>query len=95
MGSTTKGIDFTVYKGSPNHHVVEGKTHRDQLNGDEVLIKITHSSLCSTDEHFLGEDMCLGHEGAGVVQALGPNVKTLKVYGNPSHPFVVEPRQSY
>ena len=25
--------------------------------------------------------MCLGHEGAGVVEVLGADVKTLKVYG--------------
>ena len=78
--SSSKGISFVIYKGSPDRRVVQGTTYRSQLNGDEVLIRITHSSLCGTDEHYLNEDMCLGHEGAGVVQSLGPDVKTLKVY---------------
>ena len=79
MTSTEKGIEFTVYKGSPSGRIVQGTTHRDKLNRDEVLIRITHSSLCGTDEHFLHQDMCLGHEGAGIVEKLGPEVKRLKV----------------
>ena len=79
MDSAAEGINFTIYKGSPSRHIVKGTTHRDRLNSDEVLIKITHSSLCGTDEHYLGNDMCLGHEGAGIVEALGPNVNSLKL----------------
>ena len=75
----SEGIDFAVYKGSTGGHVVQGTTHRDKLVGDEVLLRITHSSLCFTDEHFLSTDMCLGHEGAGVVEKLGPNVNSLQV----------------
>lgn len=80
MDSSSNGFTFTVYKGSPSRRIVQGTTHRSQLNGDEVFIRITHSSLCGTDEHYLDVDMCLGHEGAGVVEACGPNVKTLEVY---------------
>ncbi|KAI9697519.1 MAG: hypothetical protein M1820_007785 [Bogoriella megaspora] len=73
------GIDFTVYKGSPSREIVQAKTHREGLKGDEVLLRVTHSGLCGTDEHFLEKDLVLGHEGAGVVEALGPNVKSLQV----------------
>lgn len=79
MTPAETGINFTVYKGSPSRRIVQGKTHRDKLNGDEVLLRITHSGLCGTDEHFLDKDMCLGHEGAGIVEALGPEVKSLKM----------------
>lgn len=30
------------------------------------------------DLHYKTEDMALGHEGAGVVEAVGPDVKELK-----------------
>ncbi len=79
MDSASQGVSFTVYKGSPSRRIVKGTTHRDRLTGDQVFIRITHSSLCGTDEHYLGVDMCLGHEGAGVVERLGPDVKGLKV----------------
>ncbi|KAL8832882.1 MAG: hypothetical protein Q9170_004702 [Blastenia crenularia] len=82
MASTTEAISFTVYKGSPDKRIVKATTQRDGLVKDEVLIRITHSSLCGTDEHYLGTDMCLGHEGAGVVEKLGPDVKDLKIGDN-------------
>lgn len=75
----SKRVDFTVYKGSSTRRIVQGTTHREGLYGDEVLLRVTHSGLCGTDEHFLDRDMCLGHEGAGVVEALGPEVKALKM----------------
>ena len=77
--ASSSGLDFTVYKGSPSRRIVQGTTHRERLNGDEVLLRVTHSGLCFTDEHFLDRDMCLGHEGAGIVEALGPAVKELKM----------------
>ena len=80
MGSNNNGIDFTIFKGSKDGSIVEGSVHRDALNGDEVLIRITHSGLCGTDEHYRHSDQCLGHECAGVVEQLGPEVKQLKVY---------------
>jgi threonine dehydrogenase-like Zn-dependent dehydrogenase len=74
-----EGIDFTIYKGSPERHIVQSRTHREKLCGDELLLRITHSGLCGTDEHFLDRDMCLGHEGAGVVEALGPDATLFKM----------------
>jgi D-arabinose 1-dehydrogenase-like Zn-dependent alcohol dehydrogenase len=72
-------IDFTVFKGSPNGDIVEATTQRPDLTSDEVFIEITHSGVCGTDEHFKGYDMGLGHEGVGVVKAVGPDVRTFKV----------------
>jgi S-(hydroxymethyl)glutathione dehydrogenase/alcohol dehydrogenase len=50
----------------------------------EVLVKLTASGLCHTDLHFCNGDvefekmpMLGGHEGAGVVQELGPSCHAL------------------
>ena len=78
MGSAAKGFDFTVYRGSKDGSIVKSTTHNDSLQGDQVVLKITHSGLCGTDEHYRSTDQVLGHEGAGVVQEVGPNVQELK-----------------
>ncbi len=51
---------------------------------DELLVKVTASGMCQTDQH--GRDgyyntplpAVFGHEGAGVVQAVGPGVTKFK-----------------
>lgn len=50
----------------------------------EVMVQMKAASLCHTDWDSLswGETMVLGHEGAGVVQAIGPEVKRVNV-GDP------------
>ncbi|KAJ7628947.1 chaperonin 10-like protein [Roridomyces roridus] len=73
------GIDFTVFKGSPNSGIVEAESHRDLPTGNQVLVKITHSGICGTDEHFKHADMALGHEGIAVVQQLGETVQGFQV----------------
>jgi S-(hydroxymethyl)glutathione dehydrogenase/alcohol dehydrogenase len=46
----------------------------------EVLVRYTHAGLCRTDVHIVHGDMparlpmVLGHEGAGVVEEVGPGV---------------------
>jgi D-arabinose 1-dehydrogenase-like Zn-dependent alcohol dehydrogenase len=69
---------FTVYKGSKGGKIVKAQTDRPDLQNDDVLVKVTASGLCGTDEHYKEVDMGLGHEGAGVVEQVGPNVKNLK-----------------
>jgi len=69
---------FIVYKGSKEGKIVKSETQKSDLSGDQVLIKVTASGLCGTDEHYKTTDMVLGHEGAGVVEQLGPDVKYLK-----------------
>lgn len=68
---------YTVYKGSESGKIVKGETTRE-LKGDAVLVKVTASGLCGTDEHYKKQDMALGHEGAGVVEDVGPGVTYLK-----------------
>ncbi|KAK5941448.1 hypothetical protein PMZ80_006727 [Knufia obscura] len=69
---------FTVYKGSEKGQVVETKTEKPELKANEVLLKVTHSGLCGTDVHYKSTDMGLGHEGVGVVEAVGPEVTLFK-----------------
>lgn len=60
-------VEYTVFKGSDSGAIVKSTTTRE-IKPDEVLIKVTHSGLCGTDEHYRHQDMGLGHEGAGVVE---------------------------
>ena len=62
----------TVDLGEPVHH--------------EVRVKLAASGLCHSDEHVVTGDSSFehyplvgGHEGAGVVEAVGPGVETLAV----------------
>lgn len=59
------------------------------LHNNEVLIKMQSVGICGSDVHYwqhgrigdfiLTAPMVLGHEGSGVVAAVGPNVESLKV----------------
>ena len=57
----------------------------DAPREDEVLVRMVATGLCHTDitmGHFLPEEMfpnVFGHEGAGVVEAVGPQVHGLEV----------------
>ena len=68
---------FKVYRGTPAG-IQESTTTKPALTGDEVLVKITASGLCGTDMHYKHADIVLGHEGVGLVEAVGPAVRHLK-----------------
>ncbi|CAI6339138.1 unnamed protein product [Periconia digitata] len=71
---------FTVYKGQKDGIPRKSTTTKpDELTGDKVLMSVSASGICGTDLHFRTEDIVLGHEGVGVVQAIGPEVKHLKI----------------
>ncbi|KAF9074264.1 Zn-dependent alcohol dehydrogenase [Rhodocollybia butyracea] len=70
-----EGITF---RGSNTGQIRESRFIRENLQPDEVVIKITHSGICGTDLHFLRADMVLGHEGVGIVQEVGEGCKTLQ-----------------
>ncbi|KAJ7497661.1 chaperonin 10-like protein [Mycena latifolia] len=72
------GIEFTVFKGSASQGIVQATTRRGGPTGNQVLVRITHSGICGTDEHFVHSDMVLGHEGVGTVEAVGEAVTGLK-----------------
>ncbi|KAJ7741300.1 chaperonin 10-like protein [Mycena metata] len=72
-------IEFTVFKGSASDGIVESKTLHDAPTGNQVLVKITHSGICFTDEHFRHADMGLRHEGVGTVEQIGDRVSQFKI----------------
>lgn len=53
----------------------------DEPNANEVLVKLTASGLCHSDEHLVTGDIPMpypvvgGHEGAGIVVSVGPMVQ--------------------
>lgn len=67
------------------HHGVEGKIQKDavglpdHLASRDVLVRITHTSICGTDLHYVPHGLALGHEGVGIVEAIGDGVSTLQV----------------
>jgi S-(hydroxymethyl)glutathione dehydrogenase/alcohol dehydrogenase len=48
--------------------------------GDEVLVRIKAAGICHTDHASLNwkRPLVMGHEGAGIVEAIGPRVKHVK-----------------
>ncbi len=73
---TETGYDHMVYQDIPE----------PEATGDLVKIKIAYSGICGTDLHaFKGTyastkpPVVLGHEFSGIVTAVGPDVKNIKV----------------
>jgi len=55
----------------------------DEPQDQEVLVKMVASGVCHTDLHAAKGEMgrppiVLGHEGAGIVEKVGPGVTTLQ-----------------
>ncbi|CRG89049.1 hypothetical protein PISL3812_06084 [Talaromyces islandicus] len=72
---------FVVYRGAPDGSIIEtvtSLTDRPLVN-DEVYVRVTHSGVCGSDLHCLPLRIALGHEGIGIVEELGPNVKRLQI----------------
>jgi D-arabinose 1-dehydrogenase-like Zn-dependent alcohol dehydrogenase len=60
-----------VYRGSANGSIGVATTHKHSLKPNEVLLQITHSSICGTDAHFAAfMPLVLGHEGVGIVKEI-------------------------
>lgn len=63
------------------------KVNLEEPRAGEVRIKIAATGICHTDMHchgafgsmFASKPIVLGHEGAGVVEAVGPGVRNLAV----------------
>ena len=68
---------FTVFKGTESG-IKKSETSKPALKGDQILLKVTASGLCGTDLHYAKAGMVLGHEGVGVIEETGPDVKYMK-----------------
>ncbi|KAJ7047255.1 xylitol dehydrogenase [Mycena alexandri] len=74
-----KAIEEVVYEQRPI----------PEISGDQVLVEVKKTGICGSDVHYLvhgrigdfvvKNPMVLGHESAGIVSKVGPNVKHLKV----------------
>lgn len=53
------------------------KTTSKDLGPNDVLIRTTHSGLCTTDVHAKDKGCGLGHEGVGIVEEVGDGVRNL------------------
>jgi D-arabinose 1-dehydrogenase-like Zn-dependent alcohol dehydrogenase len=70
---------FTTWTGTPNDAVVAKNVTRPPLTGHQVFVKTTHSGVCGTDIHYHHGGIGMGHEGAGVITQVGPEVTNHKV----------------
>lgn len=56
----------------------------DEPQDHEVLVKLAAAATCHSDLHFMKGDISvptpvvMGHEGAGIVEKVGPGVTTLQ-----------------
>ncbi|GAB2902525.1 NAD(P)-dependent alcohol dehydrogenase [Paraburkholderia jirisanensis] len=79
-----RGVTVAVARAAEQPFTIERAYIRTARN-DEVLVKIVATGMCHTD--LIARDQyypvplpaVLGHEGAGVVEAIGPDVKNLEV----------------
>lgn len=65
--------------------LVIAAVEHDEPIGREILMRTVAAGLCHSDYHYLDgtlhrrRPVILGHEGAGVVEAIGPDVRDIRV----------------
>jgi S-(hydroxymethyl)glutathione dehydrogenase/alcohol dehydrogenase len=82
--ATTLSMDAVVLR-EPGRPVTIEPVLLDSPRADEVLVRVAAAGVCHSDVHLadglLGDGRCpavLGHEGAGIVQAVGGQVTGLQ-----------------
>ncbi|KAF2027628.1 GroES-like protein [Setomelanomma holmii] len=71
--------EVTVFKGSKKGVAVAAKlTGRTSLKAKRSR-SVSLTVVCGTDLHYIQDDMVLGHEGVGKVEAVGDSVTKIKV----------------
>jgi alcohol dehydrogenase len=73
-----------VYHG-PGHKTLEDRAKPSLQQAGDAIVRITRTTICGTDLHILKGDVAdckpgtvLGHEGVGVIDAVGAGVTTFK-----------------
>jgi alcohol dehydrogenase len=73
-----------VYNG-PGNKALENRPKPTLVDPTDAIIKITKTTICGTDLHILKGDVAtchpgriLGHEGVGVIEAVGLGVSAFK-----------------
>lgn len=72
------GASYPIYRGAEGS-VKKEAARVPELGPKEILVKITHSGVCGTDLAFIPAGIALGHEGVGIVEAIGSEVTQFKV----------------
>ncbi|KAJ5766034.1 alcohol dehydrogenase, partial [Penicillium nucicola] len=67
-----------VFRGSGDGKIIQDEIKRT-LGSNDVLLDITHVSICGTDDLFLRSSQVLGHEGVGVVREKGGGVTSVNI----------------
>ncbi|KAH8889550.1 GroES-like protein [Thozetella sp. PMI_491] len=80
MAAALVGTEYPVYRGLGGK-VTKTATTIPELGPHDVLVRMTHSGVCHSDLVVLGWGIpaALGHEGVGLVEAVGEAVTSLKV----------------
>ncbi|KAJ4129893.1 hypothetical protein NW768_006863 [Fusarium equiseti] len=71
-------VSYKVFRGTPEGKIVSAEIERE-LENHEVFIETTHSGVCGTDKLYQTSGVVLGHEGVGIIKAVGSGVKNVKV----------------
>src|SRR5580692_5592444 len=73
-----------VYQGPGNKALLDCPKPQISAPGD-AIVRITKTTICGTDLHILKGDVptcqpgrILGHEGVGIIDAIGPAVTSFK-----------------
>ena len=71
--------------GGPGKRALEDRPKPELVHPTDAIVKITKTTICGTDLHILKGDVAtchpgriLGHEGVGVVEAVGLGVTSFK-----------------
>lgn len=70
--------EYTVYRGVEGV-IKSSPADKPVLGPKNILIKITHSGVCATDLAYVESGIALGHEGVGIVEAIGTDITQFKV----------------
>lgn len=70
--------EYRVFRGVDGA-IKPSSTQKPPLGPKDILVKITHSGVCATDLGYVPYGIALGHEGVGIVEAVGSDVTQFKV----------------
>lgn len=70
--------EYKVFRGVDGA-IKPSSAQKPQLGPKDILVKITHSGVCGTDLGYVPSGIALGHEGVGIVEAIGSDVTQFKI----------------
>jgi D-arabinose 1-dehydrogenase-like Zn-dependent alcohol dehydrogenase len=70
--------EYKVFRGVDGA-IKSSSAQKPQLGPKDILVKITHSGVCATDLGYVPYGIALGHEGVGIVEAIGSDVTQFKI----------------